>query len=117
MPESDDASLQSTPFDAPKLATTGASSPQAGQSLSELLDLPEELRAIVQVVLRNQPVSLADVAAQLQQPTAQISPSLDQLVRQGLLREITLDNQCYYQLGSLIRKPRNLADQIWEQLK
>ncbi len=117
MPESDDASLQSTPFTEPPTQPAEASSPPVGQSLSELLDLPEGLRAIVQVVLRHQQVTLADIAAQLQQPIAQISPGLDQLVRQGLLHQVTLDNQCYYQLGSLIRKPRNLADQIWEQLK
>ncbi|HIK17518.1 MAG TPA: MarR family transcriptional regulator [Leptolyngbyaceae cyanobacterium M33_DOE_097] len=87
------------------------------RSLAEIIDLPEGLQAIIQVVMRNREATLAEISEQLNQPQRAVAESLKDLVEQGFLQTITSEQEIYYRLNVIARKSQKLSDQIWNQLE
>jgi len=87
------------------------------RSLAEIIDLPEGLQAIIQVVMRNREATLAEISEQLNQPQRAVNESLKDLVEQGFLQPVTSGQEIYYRLHVIARKSQKLSDQIWNQLE
>jgi hypothetical protein len=87
-----------------------------GLSLSDVLTLPDAQRQLVNWMLRQGEVSLAQVAAHCRQPADAARRLLSPLVQQGLVREREVHSTPYYRASFAPTRGRQGTLEIWQAL-
>lgn len=84
--------------------------------MADLLFLPESERSIMNWLLRQQSVSLAEVSKQFMQDELAAQTTLDKLVAQGFVRSVEVNGQMQYQPCLTSRRGRQVSTSIWNAL-
>jgi DNA-binding MarR family transcriptional regulator len=88
----------------------------AGLSMADILALPDELRRLVNWILRQEEVSLQQLAAQMGHDEATTQTMIADLVEQGLVREMNLKGVQRYRVRLAPKKQRVLPADLWRAL-
>ncbi len=88
----------------------------AGLSMADLLELPETLRKLVNWVMRQQDVRLAEAAAFLGLDEATSQATLAALVEKGFVRELTVRGEMCYRVRLARKRGRDLPLDVWRAL-
>lgn len=88
-----------------------------GLSLSEVLTLPDAQRQLVNWMLRQGEVSLAQVAAHCRQPAEAARRLLSPLVQQGFVREWEVHSTPHYRASFAPTRGRQVTPEIWQALE
>jgi predicted HTH transcriptional regulator len=88
----------------------------AGLSLADVLALPDELRKLVNWMLRQEEVSLQQLAAHVGHDEATTHAMVADLVENGLVRELNLKGEQRYRVRLAPKKQRNLPADLWRAL-
>jgi hypothetical protein len=89
---------------------------QSGLSTAELLELPDELRRLVQLLLRSGPQTSGEVAAALGLDAAAAEALVEALVDKGLARPVAGVSETRYRVSLARRRSRQLPGGIWRAL-
>jgi amino acid permease len=87
-----------------------------GAHMGDLLELPDAMRRLVTWLMRQGEVSLPAVVAHSGQEEGVVRAMLDNLVGQGLVREIRRNGAPCYRAHLALRRGRQLPDNIWHAL-
>ena len=92
--------------------------PAEGLALLDILNLPHDLQAVLDWILRRREVGAAEVAAELAAPTAEVGQLLDSLVAKGCLRRITPGGGVAprYALRLATKPGRRLDERLWKAI-
>jgi MinD-like ATPase involved in chromosome partitioning or flagellar assembly/DNA-binding transcriptional ArsR family regulator len=108
------------PVSAPVQVPVPAASPNLESSVDltmfDVLTLPETQRRIVNCIMRQGNVSVAQLALHIGQDEETIYRSLKMLVEQGFIQEFEQGSQTYYRPYMLVKQKRQLPANIWELL-
>ncbi len=88
----------------------------AGLSMADVLALPDQLRRLVNWMIRAEEVGLADVAARLAEPEESARAVLADLVERGFVRELTVRGEARYRVRLSPTRPRRVPLDIWRHL-
>jgi hypothetical protein len=88
----------------------------AGLSMADLLELPESLRALVNWMMRQQTVSLAQAAAHLGQDETAGGATLATLIDKGFVRELKLHGETCYRVRLAPKRKRDVPLDVWRAL-
>lgn len=87
-----------------------------GLSMSDLLTLPEPLSGLLNWMMRQEQVALADVVAFLGQDEAHTRALLADLLDKGFIREIEIRGVTQYRVRLAPKRGRALPANLWEAL-
>jgi hypothetical protein len=88
----------------------------AGLSMTDILELPDPLRELMQWMLREDVVSLQDTMAQTSQDEASTRSALGTLVDKGLVQEVRVGGETHYKVRIKSRARRALPLNLWRAL-
>ena len=88
----------------------------AGLSMTDMLDLPDPLRELVNWMLRKDVVSLQEAMARIGQDEATTRSTLGPLVDKGFVREMQLRGETHYKVRIKSRARRALPSNLWRAL-
>ena len=88
----------------------------AGLSMADLLELPESLRGLVNWMMRQQNVGLAQVAEFLEQDEAVAGATLATLIEKGFVREVKLHGELCYRVALAAKRGRTMPLDVWRAL-
>jgi hypothetical protein len=89
---------------------------QDGLSPIDLLDMPETLASVINIIIRKNGATVDYVSDILDQPTEATKTMLADLVAKGFVREVVVKNQIWYK-ASFGRKPDNVGTSgLWSML-
>ena len=88
-----------------------------GLSPSDVLTLPDAQRQLVNWMLRQGEVNLAQVAAHCHQPTEAVHTLLFPLVQQGFVRERQVHGTAHYRASFAPTRGRQITPEIWQALE
>ncbi len=88
-----------------------------GLRLSDLLDLPEPVCGLLNWMIRQRQVALADVAAWLGQEQVQAREILEDLLGQGLIREIEMRGVTTYRVRLAPKRAKTATSSLWNLLE
>ncbi len=88
-----------------------------GVSSMEILALPNDLRRLVNAVLRLEPVRLEDLIAATNQPADDVRGQVALLTAQGWLHTEKVDDEIRYRVRLSRRRARSLPPGIWQVLE
>ena len=88
----------------------------AGLSMTDILDLPDALRELVNWMLRKDVVSLQDAVAQVGQDETTTRSTLRTLVDKGFVREMQVRGETHYKVRIKSRATRALPANVWRAL-
>lgn len=86
------------------------------RTMADLLFLPELDRSIINWLLKQQRATLAEITAQIEQPSDIMQTRLDDLLAQGFIQAIDQDGITVYQPCLISRKGRQVPNNIWDAL-
>lgn len=89
-----------------------------GVHLTDLLEMDEPQRSLMRWIVRQGPVTIADIVAHLSQPEAGARGQVYQMVQQGLLEEVEGASEPRYRahLAHSRSRARGLPEDIWSKL-
>jgi hypothetical protein len=87
-----------------------------GLSMADLLDLPESLRSLVNWMMRQDNVRLAEVATFLGQDEGTAGETLATLIDKGFVRELKLHGEMCYRLRLAPKRGRAVPLDVWRAL-
>ena len=87
-----------------------------GLDMTEILDLPDSLREIINWMLRETQVTFAQVVTRMgkDEPTARAM--LDNLLDKGYIREIDMKGQVQYRVRLKPKRKHNIPSNLWKAL-
>jgi predicted transcriptional regulator len=88
----------------------------AGLRMTDLLTLPDAMRQIVTWMMRQGPVSPAEVAAHIGQDEETAHTTLEALVEQGFVGRTEVEGKTRYRAQLAHRRGRELPQEIWQAL-
>ena len=88
----------------------------AGLSMADILALPDELRKLVNWMLRQEEVSLQQLAVHVGHDEATTHAMVAELVEQGFVREVNLKSEHRYHVRLAPKKKRDLPADLWRAL-
>jgi DNA-binding MarR family transcriptional regulator len=88
----------------------------AGLSMADILALPDTPRSLVSWMLRQENVSLQELAARVGHDQATTQAIVADLVEQGFVREINLKGEHRYHVRLAPKKKRDLPADLWRAL-
>jgi len=88
----------------------------AGLSMADILALPDTPRSLVSWMLRQEEVSLQQLAAHVGHDEATTHAMVAGLVESGLVRELHLKGEQRYRVRLAPRKQRGLPADLWRAL-
>ena len=87
-----------------------------GLRMSDLLALPEALASVLNWMLRQDCVSLADLIAFLGQDETAVRTTLATLVDKGFVREVEMRGETTYRVRLAPKRGRSMPDDLWRAL-
>jgi predicted HTH transcriptional regulator len=87
-----------------------------GFALADLLDLPDDLRGLMQRVVRRGSVSATELAPELQISAEAIGAMLETLVEKGYLERVSETTPARYKAALARKRARQLPGGIWDAL-
>ncbi|MBU0496044.1 MAG: hypothetical protein KKA73_05790 [Chloroflexi bacterium] len=87
-----------------------------GITPTDLLDLPTDLRRVINIVMRQRQMSLTDIVFELDLRPSEAREVLDLLVDKGYLRVFEVDGEQQYKTFLGRRRARDVPLDIWEAL-
>ena len=88
----------------------------AGLSMADILVLPDELRKLVNWMLRQEEVSLQQLAAHVGHDEATTHAMVADLLENGLVRELHLTGEQRYRVRLAPKRKRDLPADLWHAL-
>lgn len=88
----------------------------AGLSMADLLELPDNLRKLVNWLMRQQTVRLPEVAAFLEQDEATSQSALAALIEKGFVREMKVRGETCYRVRLAAKRRREVPLDVWQAL-
>jgi predicted transcriptional regulator len=88
----------------------------AGLSMTDILDLPDSLRALVNWMLRKDVVSMQEAMAQTGQDEPTTRSTLRTLVDKGFVREMQVRGETHYKVRIKSHARRPLPSNVWRAL-
>lgn len=89
---------------------------EAGISNLDILELPEAKRHLVNLLIRQKRMTLAELAAAVGEPETSLCQTIASLVSQGFVQEMELEGQLCYQVMRASKTKRRAASDIWKAL-
>ncbi len=90
---------------------------KSGVSSLEILALPDDLRQLVNQVMRREPVTLDELVAALHRPESDVHGQAALLTAQGWLETLEIDGETHYRVHLARRHARSLPPGIWQVLE
>ncbi len=87
-----------------------------GLSMADILSRPDELRGLVNWMMRQEQVELAQVANYLGQDPEQARAMLTSLKEKGFVREIDLRGKLCYRVRLALKHKPELSSNLWHSL-
>ncbi len=87
-----------------------------GLTMADILDLPESLRGLVNWMIRQDQVELAQVAQYLGQDEAGARSMIATLLEKGFVREIQVTGCTFYRVRLAPKKKREMPSDVWRAL-
>ena len=87
-----------------------------GLRMSDLIELPVELRKLLNWILRQKQVNLAQVNEHIGQGDASAKALIEDAIRRGYLRQFEIRAVTYYRVRLAPRRTRGPLAGIWEML-
>lgn len=88
----------------------------AGLTMADLLELPENLRKLVNWMMRQQDVHLSEVAAFLGENDETSRATLAALIEKGFVRELKVHGETCYRVRLAPKRGRDLPLDLWRAL-
>ncbi|HLP88491.1 MAG TPA: helix-turn-helix domain-containing protein [Nostocaceae cyanobacterium] len=92
------------------------SQPPTPKSNSDVMELPDAQRQIVNWISRHPKTTLAQVLEHTQLAEEQVQRYLQELTAQGFIQELLEDDIVYYQRQLANKQKHKLPDKIWDKL-
>lgn len=86
----------------------------AGLSMADVLTLPEELRKLVNWMIRQEEVGLEEVAVFLQKDEPAAGRILETLIEKGFVRELEVSGKFRYRVRLASKRKRQVPLNIWQ---
>lgn len=90
---------------------------KGGLNPAELLDMPEETRALMVYIMRHEPVTPGEVARALKRDVSEVADHLQLLAVQGWLEMEHREDEQLYRVRLARRRRRTLPPGIWQVLE
>jgi hypothetical protein len=87
-----------------------------GLDMAEILDLPDNLRSMINWMLRETYVDLAQVTAHLGHDEQNAHAMLDTLLDKGYIREIDMKGRVQYRVRLKPKRKHNMPSNLWKAL-
>ncbi len=87
-----------------------------GLSPIDLLDMPKALATVINQIIRKNGIKLEDIAAELNQSSADTKATLDELVEKGYVRRVEVRDQIWYKAHFGRKADKVLSSSIWSSL-
>jgi predicted transcriptional regulator len=94
----------------------GAREKSPGLTMSDLLDMPDDQRQMINLLMRQKIASLADLARLMDREEAAARDLLTALVEQGLVREFEQRGVLRYQVRLAPKRGRTMPANLWQAL-
>ncbi|MFQ5794190.1 MAG: FeoC-like transcriptional regulator [Candidatus Bipolaricaulia bacterium] len=88
----------------------------AGLRMTDLLTLPDSLRQLVNWIMRNDEVSLADVVTHTGEDEKAVHAMLAALVEKGFVTEMDVEGELRYRIHLAPKQGPQLSQDIWKVL-
>jgi Mn-dependent DtxR family transcriptional regulator len=88
----------------------------AGLSMADVLTLPEFEQKLVTWMVRKKEVSLAEVAAYMEQEEEIVSTMLNSLKEQGFVQELDVEGEQRYRPCLAAKQGRRVSKNLWQAL-
>ena len=86
------------------------------KSITDVMNLPDDERQLVNWIIDQKKVTLAEVAVHTNQSEEIAGISLKSLISQGFLQELNDSDSVYYQPLFITHKKSRLSANIWDKL-
>ena len=90
---------------------------KSGVSSLEILALPDDLRQLVNQVMRQEPVKLEALVAALERPEQDVRGQVALLTAQGWMQKEEIEGEIHYRVNLARRRARSLPPGIWQVLE
>lgn len=87
-----------------------------GLDMVEILDLPDQLRTVINWMLRETYVDLPQVTAYLNNDEPSARNMLDMLLDKGYIREIDMKGRVQYRVRLKPKRKHNMPANLWKAL-
>lgn len=87
-----------------------------GLGMADALALPDELRPLVNWMMRRGAVGLAEVTAYTGQDVEVTRRMLETLVEEGFIQTLEVEGEPHYRLQLALRRGRQMPEEIWQAL-
>lgn len=94
----------------------GAREKSPGLTMSDLLDMPDDQRQMINLLMRQKIASLADLARLMDREEAGARDLLTVLVEQGVVREFEQRGILRYQVRLAPKRGRTMPANLWQAL-
>ena len=89
---------------------------QKGLSPTDLLDMPSELAAVVQKIIRQNGIRLVDLAESLELSQQQTQSLLTDLIQKGYVRQIEVQDEVWYKAYFKRKEGKSGVHSVWSAL-
>ena len=86
-------------------------------SPTDLLNMPDDISAIVRALIRKNGMTAAEISSELDMPPEQAQEKLNDLVKQGTLRAITENGIVVYKVSYQKKSARKTSDRLLRLLE
>jgi DNA-binding MarR family transcriptional regulator len=87
-----------------------------GITPADLLDLSPELRRIINMIMRQKEMGLAEIVFELDMRPSEARGLLDTLVEKGYLKAIEVEGELRYKTFFALRRGREMPLNVWDSL-
>lgn len=87
-----------------------------GVRMADVLAMPPQQQSLVNWLMRRYEATLPEIAQHLDQPPDTLTPQLEALVEQGLLKAVHKGNSLHYQVRLAPKSGRQMPKNIWQVL-
>lgn len=87
-----------------------------GLDMAEILDLPDDLRSVINWMLRETYVDLAQVTTHLHNDESTARNLINTLLDKGYIREIDLKGRVQYRVRLKPKRKHNMPSNLWKAL-
>jgi Fic family protein len=88
-----------------------------GLDMAEILDLPDNLRTVINWMLRETYVDLAQVTAYLDNDEQKARNMINTLLDKGYIREIDMKGRVQYRVRLKPKRKHNVPSNLWKALE
>lgn len=89
---------------------------QEGITTADLLELPTELRRIVNHITRKNGRSLSQIAQQFKEEEQEVQRSLDMLIEKGFVKEMELNGEPFFKVYFARKRSRKVPLNLWNSI-